>query len=105
LLTAFILAVTALMLLPGPNVALITANSVSHGIRYGLLTVAGTATAMLFQLAVTALGMGAVLSAAGPFFAALRLLGAAYLLFLGLQAWRRPPTGLTAAAAPAPKPV
>jgi len=42
LLTAFILAVTALMLLPGPNVALITANSVSHGIRYGLLTVALT---------------------------------------------------------------
>jgi len=99
----FTLSVAALMLVPGPNVALITANSISHGVRSGLLTVAGTATAMLFQLTITAFGMGAVLSAAGPWFVALRWLGAAYLLYLGTQAWRRPPATLSATAAPAPQ--
>ena len=38
----FVAAVTVLMLIPGPNVALIIANSVAYGARYGLLTVAGT---------------------------------------------------------------
>ena len=55
----FVLAVTMvtiLMLIPGPNVALIVANSVAYGTRYGVLTVAGTASAMLVQLALTALG-------------------------------------------------
>jgi homoserine/homoserine lactone efflux protein len=101
LFLTFVLAVTALMLLPGPNVALITANSMSHGVRFGLLTVAGTSTAMLIQLAVTALGLGAALGAAGPWFAALSWLGAAYLLYLGIQAWRSQPAGF---AAPAPAP-
>jgi hypothetical protein len=38
---AFIAAVTILMALPGPNVALIVANSLAHGSKYGLVTVAG----------------------------------------------------------------
>jgi threonine/homoserine/homoserine lactone efflux protein len=53
---AFVLATTILMLIPGPNVALIVANSVAHGPRYGLLTVAGTSSAMVIQLALTDLG-------------------------------------------------
>ena len=57
----FILGTSILMLIPGPNVALIVANSVAYGTRYGLLTVAGTSSAMVLQLAVTALGMSAVL--------------------------------------------
>jgi threonine/homoserine/homoserine lactone efflux protein len=56
---AFCVAVTVLMLIPGPNVALITATSMAHGPRAGLLTVAGTASAMAVQLAVTALGLAA----------------------------------------------
>jgi homoserine/homoserine lactone efflux protein len=51
----FVLAVTVLMLIPGPNVALIAANSVAHGARYGLMTVAGTSAAMVLQLAVAGL--------------------------------------------------
>ena len=45
------------MLIPGPNVALIVANSVVHGPRYGMLTVAGTSAAMILQLGLVALGM------------------------------------------------
>jgi threonine/homoserine/homoserine lactone efflux protein len=94
LYAAFALAVTALMLLPGPNVALIVANSVSHGVRLGLLTVAGTASAMLVQLAVTAAGLGAVLGAAGVWFGALRWVGVGYLMFLAWQAFRAPAADL-----------
>ena len=54
---AFVLAVTILMLIPGPNVALIVANSVTYGFRYGLLTVAGTSSAMVVQLGLTVLGL------------------------------------------------
>ncbi len=50
LYAAFVAAVITLMLIPGPNVALIVANSVAHGPRYGLLTVAGTSSAMVLQL-------------------------------------------------------
>ena len=45
LFLAFVAAVTVLMLIPGPNVALIVANSLAYGVRFGLVTVAGTASA------------------------------------------------------------
>ena len=95
LLLAFILATTILMLIPGPNVALIVANSVAWGTRYGLLTVAGTAAAMVVQLGLTALGMSAALGALAAWFEWLRWLGVGYLLWLGVRQWRAPPIDLT----------
>ncbi len=53
---AFVAAVTILMLIPGPNVALIVANSLAHGARYGLVTVAGTSAAMVVQLGADGAG-------------------------------------------------
>jgi threonine/homoserine/homoserine lactone efflux protein len=92
---AFVEATTVLMLIPGPNVALIVANGVAHGARYGLTTVAGTSTAMLLQLAVTALGMTSLLAALAQWFEWLRWLGVAYLLYLAFAAWRAPVVDLT----------
>jgi threonine/homoserine/homoserine lactone efflux protein len=94
LYAAFLAAVTLLMLIPGPNVALITANSVAHGPRYGLLTVVGTCAALPLQLTMVSLGMTEALSVAGRWFAVLRLAGVAYLLWLGVRAWRAPPDDL-----------
>lgn len=91
---AFVAATTVLMLIPGPNVALIVANSVAYGTRFGLLTVAGTASAMLAQLALTSLGMAAVLGMLGAVFEWLRWAGVAYLLFLGIRQWRAAPVDL-----------
>ena len=54
---AFVAATAILMLIPGPNVALIVANSVARGTRVGLVTVAGTSSAMVPQLLLTLLGM------------------------------------------------
>jgi len=92
---AFVLAVSILMLIPGPNVALIVANSIAHGARYGLMTVAGTSAAMVVQLALTGLGMTAVMGELSRVFDVLRWVGVAYLLWLGLSAWRAPAADLT----------
>ncbi len=95
---AFVLAASALILAPGPNVALIVANSLAHGARYGLLTVAGTSAAMVIQLAVVVFGASALLAVLADWFSVLRWAGVAYLVWLGLHAWRAPPTDPTAAA-------
>ncbi|MCW3475596.1 LysE family translocator [Limobrevibacterium gyesilva] len=93
----FILATSVLMLIPGPNVALIVANSVAYGTRYGLLTVVGTSTAMLVQLALTALGMTALMGVMAQAFEWIRWLGVAYLVWLGVRQWRAMPVDLTQA--------
>lgn len=92
---AFVAAVVILMLIPGPNVALIVANSVAHGPRFGLLTVAGTTGAMIVQLGLTASGMTKLLSALGHWFEWLRWIGVVYLVWLGVAQWRAPAGDLT----------
>ncbi|MCP4329862.1 MAG: LysE family translocator [Alphaproteobacteria bacterium] len=88
---AFVVATAILMLIPGPNVAVIAAHSIGHGTRYGLLTVAGSCSAMVIQLTLTVLGMAAVLAAASEWFEWLRWAGIAYLIFLGIRYWRMAP--------------
>jgi len=95
LFAAFLAATAALMLIPGPNVALIVANSLSFGPRAGLVTVAGTSAAMVAQLAVASLGLTALLGALGHAFEVLRWIGVAYLVWLGLRAWRAPAEDLS----------
>ena len=91
---AFIAATVILMVIPGPNVALIVANSVAHGTRFGLLTVAATSTAVVIHLALTVAGATAALNFLAASFDWLRWLGVAYLVYLGVSAWRAPPTDL-----------
>src|SRR5580704_16617513 len=91
----FVAATSILILIPGPNVALIVANSVAYGTRFGLLTVAGTSSAMVSQLALTALGMTTVLGVLADWFEWIRWVGVAYLAYLGVQQWRAKPTDLS----------
>jgi len=95
-LLAFVAAVTVLGLIPGPNVALTVANSITYGPRYGLLTVAGTSAAMVPQLALTCIGMVTVLSLLSNIFDFMRWIGVAYLLYLGWREWTAPAIDLTA---------
>ena len=95
LYAAFVGAVVVLILIPGPNVALIVANSVAYGTRFGLLTVAGTGSAMLVQLGLTTLGMTAVMTTLAAWFEWIRWIGVAYLLWLGLRQWLAVPDDLT----------
>jgi homoserine/homoserine lactone efflux protein len=87
---AFIAAVTVLVVLPGPNVALIVANSLAHGPKYGLVTVAGTSSAMIVQLALTVVGVAGLLSSIADWFEWLRWIGVSYLVYLGARAWFAP---------------
>ena len=95
LFLAFVAATALLMVIPGPNVALIVANSVAHGTRFGLLTVAGTASGVVVQLALTVLGASAALDFLAASFEWLRWAGVAYLIWLGIAAWRAPAVDLT----------
>ena len=92
----FVLATAILILMPGPNVSLIVANSLAYGTRYGLLTVAGTSSAIVVQLALTTLGLTATLDLLAAWFEWVRWLGVAYLLYLGVRQWRAAPVDLPA---------
>ena len=96
---AFVAATVMLALLPGPNMALIVSTSIARGTRFGLLTLLGTSLALAVQLALVALGLTTALAGMGHWFAALRWLGAVYLVLLGMQAWRAPPPTLAVAVA------
>lgn len=95
LLLGFALATAILILIPGPNVSLIVANSIAYGTRYGLLTVAGTSSAIVLQLALTALGLTATLTVLADWFEWIRWMGVAYLLYLGIRQWIAAPVDLT----------
>ena len=96
---AFVAASLALALMPGPNVAVIVSNSVAYGVRYGLLTVAGTTSAMVPQLLIVTLGLAGVLEFMSHWFEVLRWVGVAYLVYLGVEALRAPAGNLGAAKA------
>ena len=93
--SGFVATVTIIMLIHGPNVTLIVANSVAYASRYGLLTVAGTSSAMVVQVTLTALGMSEVLSRLSVWFGWIRRIGVAYLLYLRFKQWQATPTDLT----------
>ena len=63
---AFLTASALVLLIPGPNVALIVSTSIAYGRRHGLITVAGTSSAMVLQLALTIAGSTALLDATIP---------------------------------------
>lgn len=95
LLPAFLLAVTALMLIPGPNVALIVSNSLAHGSRQGMLTALATSSASVVQLLLVSIGMASAVSQLGHWFVLFRWAGVVYLVLIGIQQWRAPPPVLT----------
>jgi threonine/homoserine/homoserine lactone efflux protein len=88
LFTTFLLITIVLILVPGPVVTLVIATGANHGIRAGLTTVAGTSLGTGLLLAAIALGLSWILKNAVELFEALRWLGVAYLLWLGIQTWR-----------------
>jgi threonine/homoserine/homoserine lactone efflux protein len=80
------LGVSALVIVtPGQDTALTIRNTLFGGRRAGLLTAGGVACGQAFWTLAASLGLAALLSASEPAFLAVRLAGAAYLVFLGLQ--------------------
>jgi len=85
---AFLLASAAIVIVPGPTVTVIIANSLRHGSGAGLRNVAGTQFGLLTMIVVLAAGLSAVVELMSVAFDWLRLAGAAYLIWLGIKLWR-----------------
>jgi homoserine/homoserine lactone efflux protein len=88
LFTAFILITLVLVVTPGPIVTLVISTGATRGMRAALTTVAGTTLGNAILLLAIALGLSWVLANALVLFEVLRWAGAAYLVWLGVQAWR-----------------
>jgi threonine/homoserine/homoserine lactone efflux protein len=87
-LLAFLLASVVLLVMPGPSVLFVIGRSLALGRRGGLLSVVGNTLGMLPLLAAVALGVGALVASSVVVFTIVKLVGAAYLVWLGVQAIR-----------------
>jgi threonine/homoserine/homoserine lactone efflux protein len=81
----FLAATIALLAVPGPVVIFVVTRSVTQGRIAGLVSVLGVHTGSVVHVAAAALGISALLAASATAFGVVRYLGAAYLIFLGLQ--------------------
>ena len=81
----FILTSLLIILIPGQDMVLVLSKGMTQGIRAGMITAAGISTGLLGHSALAALGLGAILLSSESVFTALKLIGAAYLCFLGLR--------------------
>jgi threonine/homoserine/homoserine lactone efflux protein len=73
---------------PGPAVLLAVTNSAALGMRKALLSSAGNVAGVFVVSAIAMLGLGALLKTSAWLFAALKIVGAAYLIYLGIRQWR-----------------
>ncbi|MCF4098301.1 LysE family translocator [Maritalea mediterranea] len=85
MLVAFITACFFLAIVPGPTITIIVANALSRGLRGGFGTILGAQVAVLLMVGIVALGLEAVIAIMGNAFIWLKLLGAAYLIYLGIK--------------------
>ena len=87
-LGVFVAASVALLIVPSPAVLYIVGRSLRHGRAAGFLSVLGICTGTLLHVVAAALGLTALLRASPIAFSAIRYAGAAYLVWLGVQALR-----------------
>jgi threonine/homoserine/homoserine lactone efflux protein len=99
-LALFALAAGALIVVPGPAVLFIVARSAHQGRRAGLVSALGVAAGGVVHVAGAVLGFSALLVSSSLAFGAVRWLGAAYLLYLGVKTLRAGGDDLVAAAPP-----
>jgi homoserine/homoserine lactone efflux protein len=87
LFSAFLLITLVLVIAPGPVVTLVIATGATQGTRAALITVAGSTLGNALLIAAIAFGLNVVIHYTVEIFEALRWIGAAYLVWLGVQAW------------------
>ncbi len=87
-LVAFLLTVYVLIVIPGPSVVFTVSRGVALGRRAALTTVLGNTSGLLLQLVLVVIGLGSVLASSDTVFTVLKLIGAVYLVLLGLRSIR-----------------
>jgi threonine/homoserine/homoserine lactone efflux protein len=100
LLAVYVVAVFVAMIAPGPDMLFILATGARGGPRAGLLATLGVMTSEVLQIAAVAAGLAALFAAAPTAFLVVRLCGAAYLAYLGVQALRSARRGSPLGEAP-----
>jgi homoserine/homoserine lactone efflux protein len=89
----YFIATIVLSLSPGPGVFSSISSGLHHGFRLGLWNGVGMQVANVILVAIVAFGLGAILVASEALFAAVKWLGVAYLIYLGIVTWRAPAKG------------
>jgi homoserine/homoserine lactone efflux protein len=99
---AYVAACIVLVIVPGPTVMLIVANSLKYGARAGLINIAGTQLGLALCIGIVLLGLASLIATLGWWFDLVRLAGAAYLVWLGWKLLRS--SGSLDAPVNAPRP-
>jgi threonine/homoserine/homoserine lactone efflux protein len=84
----FIVASMVLIVTPGQDMILVMSRSISQGAAAGVATAAGVSVGLVGHTLLATLGLGAILRTSQWLFVALKLVGAAYLVYLGIQLLR-----------------
>jgi threonine/homoserine/homoserine lactone efflux protein len=87
-LLAFVVAMFLLSLSPGPGFLVVVGRALAGGFAAGLAAVAGLVLGDIVFLLLAILGLSALASVMGEFFLVVKILGAAYLIWLGVKTWR-----------------
>ncbi|HPW09205.1 MAG TPA: LysE family translocator, partial [Burkholderiaceae bacterium] len=95
----FIVASLVLIITPGQDMILVMSRSVAQGAAAGVVTAAGVSVGLVGHTLLATLGLGAVLRTSEWLFLALKLVGAAYLIYLGVGLLRTKNTGLVVQSA------
>jgi len=84
----YVAAVFLLIVTPGPTMLMCMTNSANHGARGAMTSVAGATTAVLGVMVLSAMGLGALLATSETAFTIAKVIGAAYLIWLGIKTFR-----------------
>ena len=83
--TIFIITSLVLIITPGQDMILVMSRSISHGAKAGVATAAGVSIGLIIHTVLATLGLGAVLRASELLFLIIKLVGAGYLIYLGMK--------------------
>lgn len=88
---AFVIAAMIVLVIPGPTIILVISQAIAHGRRSVIPLVLGVTLGDLTAMALSLLGMGAILATSAALFSALKWFGTIYLVYLGIKLWRANP--------------
>ena len=96
----YLVACIVIAITPGPGAVASMSTGVRHGYWSALALILGLQTALVLQVAIVGLGLGALLATSEAAFETIKFIGAAYLVWLGIQKWRAPPVDIDAVTVP-----
>ena len=85
---AFILASSAMLVIPGPTVIMVSSYALGRGRSSAFATIPGVLLGDLVAMTTSMLGAGAILATSATLFTAMKWIGAAYLIWMGIKMWR-----------------